>query len=75
LLHATLLDSIHPHPGHDYFDKPALLLPRDRLVEPFSEIRQEGLRRADVPGDGVRSTILPPSSAISAISSLPISSI
>jgi len=53
LLYAALFDRIHSDAAHQDFDQPALLLPRDRLVEPFSEIRQEGLRGADVPGDGV----------------------
>jgi hypothetical protein len=53
LLHPTLFNGIHPHAGHYHFDQATLLLPRDRFVEPFSEIRQEGLRGAYVPGDGV----------------------
>lgn len=56
LLHAALFDKypLGRLPTYQDFDQSAFVLPRDRLIEPLSEIRQEGLRGVDVPGDGGR---------------------
>ncbi len=47
LLDAALLDGIDPDAGHEHFDQAPLLLPGDRRVEPFPELRQERLRGTD----------------------------
>ena len=54
LLDAALFDGVHPDASHQDLDQAPLQLPRDRLVEPFPELRQERLRGADVRADRVR---------------------
>jgi hypothetical protein len=47
LLDAALLDRIDPDARHEHFDQAPLLLPGDRRVEPFPELRQECLGGTD----------------------------